>query len=74
MSGQFNSRENNVSYWTLTPFPNDVHVNFVQNEGLGLHYGYWMSVAIKPSFNLKPNVIITSGDGTKNNPFILSVE
>ena len=27
---------------------------------------------IKPSLNLKSNVIITGGDGTKDNPFTLS--
>ena len=28
---------------------------------------------IKPALNLKQNVIITSGDGTKNNPFTLDL-
>ena len=29
--------------------------------------------AIKPALNLKSNVIITSGDGTKENPFELKL-
>ena len=32
------------------------------------------SYGVKPAMNLKASVIITSGDGTKNNPFELSVQ
>ena len=28
---------------------------------------------VKPTFNLKSNVVITGGDGTKNNPFTVKL-
>ena len=29
---------------------------------------------VRPSLNIKSNVVITGGDGTKENPFTLSVQ
>ena len=31
------------------------------------------SLGIKPTMNLKSNVVITGGDGTKNNPFTVKL-
>ena len=74
-SGQFDRYENNTSYWTLTPF-----------VSLGLHdinnYGSSINVkptksdkeGIRPTFNLASNVVITSGDGTKDNPFEVALQ
>ena len=73
MSGQFNRNINNINYFTITPY-NTQNIRYVENTSNAPNTAINMEYGIKPSFNLKPNVIITSGDGTKNNPFILSVE
>ena len=72
--GQFDSNSNNTSYLSLTPF----NSNYIR----GLTYycyannGYEVTfpLAIKPAMNLKSNVIITGGDGTKNNPFTVALQ
>ena len=70
MAGQFNFRGNS-NYWSLTPFD----MNGVRNV---TSFGYLNneissnSNGIKPALNLKSNVVITSGDGTLQNPFQLS--
>ena len=71
MSGQFDRQGNNLTYWTLTPSdaPNIRTVVSQSSEG---SYSPLNEYAIKPSLNLKSNVIITSGDGTLQNPFQLS--
>lgn len=37
------------------------------------HYGAWTSAQIRPALYLKPTVKITSGDGSKENPFFISI-
>ena len=74
MSGQFDSSSNNSEYWTLTPY-NAVNINSVSIFGYSnyksvLNY----SLGVNPSLNLKQNVIITGGDGTKKNPFRLALQ
>ena len=74
MSGQFDSSSNNSEYWTLTPY-NAVNINSVSIFGYSnyksvLNY----SLSVNPSLNLKQNVIITGGDGTKKNPFRLALQ
>ena len=58
-----------TTYWTLTPYTTN-KIRTITNQSFGgdLMCSNELS-GIKPTFNLKPNVIITSGDGTKNNPF-----
>ena len=66
------------SYWLITP---------VSSESIYCMNGYGnistisfrssggsTTLSAKPAFNLKENVIITGGDGTKENPFTLSVQ
>ena len=74
MGGQFDRYGNNTSYWMLTPYSSS-NVWYFNNYDSGLHslpsgnlYG------IRPSINLKSNVIITGGDGTKNNPFEIALQ
>ena len=70
MSGQFNEARNNIYYWTLTRY--DGHsIRYINNYTGISSYGAppSSSSGIKPSLNLKQNVIITSGDGTLQNPF-----
>ena len=69
LSSQFDDKSNNRTYWLLTP---------VNAEKIAMSYGYGYYIypdeptsrsAIRPAMNLKANVIITGGDGTKNSPF-----
>ena len=65
---QIDISDNNTTYWILTPYNNinvwyiDVFSNAYTNK-LNFESG------IRPVVFLKENVIITSGDGTLNNPF-----
>ena len=72
MSGQFEISENNTTYWLLTP-SNSERSHYVSDDSFSGAFDVKnMAIGIKPSLNLKQNVVITSGDGTKNNPFTLS--
>ena len=69
LAGQFNNYVNSSTYWTLTPANSSNMLN-INNDGNS--YGYIISsngLYIHPSLNLKSNVIITSGTGTKSDPF-----
>ena len=74
MSGQFDRYGNNTNYWTLTPYSSS-SVRYVPTGGNANRYSPSSnSLGARPSMNLKSNVVITGGDGTKNNPFTLSVQ
>ena len=74
MSGQFDEYSNNNEYWLLTPYPS-YYVWRISTDGDGYRYTPSnTSFGIRPAMNLKSNVIITGGDGTKENPFTLSVQ
>ena len=68
MAGQFDKNDNNVDYWTLTP-ESTSDVRNVAYSGIGSSGSPANSSGSSPSMNLKSNVIITGGDGTKNSPF-----
>ena len=79
MSGQFEryAIKNSITstglttpYWILTPY-NTSLVYYVSNYGTTTTLSLSSNPSIKPSFNLKQNIIITGGDGTKNNPFTI---
>ena len=69
MSGQFDRYGNNTTYWTLTPYSSYYvwYVSYMGNLSYISPSSY--SYSVRPALNLKSNIIITSGDGTKNNPF-----
>ena len=67
-SGQFDKSGNNTSYWTLTPY-NTSKVRYVYSDGNAYSRGVTSSDGGRPTINLKSDVVITSGDGTKENPF-----
>ena len=79
MAGQFEKFYANGSttglttyYWLLTPYSLS-RVRVVNNNG---SMGYGRSSSrndVRPSINLKSNVQITSGTGTKSNPFVLTL-
>ncbi len=73
MCGHFNNRYSNNSYWTITK---EDDANVRGSSTTGYTYAYSSSdstVAIKPTMNLKSNVVITGGDGTKSNPFTIAL-
>lgn len=72
MAGQFDGYENNTAYWTITPTSTTV-MRRIGQYGSSFNVSPTTTNAIKPTLNLKSNVIITSGDGTKNNPFTLEL-
>ena len=73
MGGQFNMYEKNAYYWTLTPYSGgDIRGVYIDGNASG--NSPTDARTIKPSLNLKSNVIITGGDGTIQNPFTLALE
>ena len=73
MAGQFDRINNNTAYWLLTA-SNTTGVRSVNNASQVRTNSSTLTNGILPSLNLKSNVIITSGTGTKENPFMLSVQ
>ena len=72
MSGQFDRFGNNTNYWTLTPYSAS-YVRFVNGSGNARSYSPTDAYGVRPSINLKSNVQITSGTGTKSDPFVLTL-
>ena len=72
MSGQFDRYGNNTSYWTLTPYSTS-YVRNVNDYGYAYNITSARALGVRPSINLKSNVQIINGDGTKNNPFTLEL-
>ena len=68
MAGQFDKVSNNTYYWTLTPYSTS-YVRYVGSDGYVYDDSPTYSYGSCPSMNLKSNVVITGGDGTKNSPF-----
>ena len=73
MAGQFGRYDNNTAYWPLTPYSTS-DVRYVSIDGRTLSGSPSHASGVRPSMNLKSNVQITSGVGTKSNPFVLSVQ
>ena len=72
MAGQFGRYGNNTDYWTLTPYSSS-DVCYVFNLGNTFYYSPSTARGVRPSMNLKSNVQITSGTGTKSEPFVLTL-
>ena len=78
MSGQYDNYTNNINYWLLTPY-NSSYMRFLYYYGYAYdddfsHYNPSShKFGIKPALNLKSNVIITEGDGTKEDPFTIEL-
>ena len=82
MSGQFeryavkggdSSTGLTVSYWTLTPYSNFTTF-YATADGVTSGGSSASTYGVKPSLNLKENIIITNGTGTKEDPFIIKEE
>lgn len=72
MSGQFSVFDSNTLYWEITP-TGDIGMRIVDKNGNAGYNGFEFNYGVKPALNLKSNVIITGGDGTKNDPFTLDL-
>ena len=73
MSGQFDRYDNNITYWVLTS-SNTSAVRSVNRASQMRSNSSTIMNGVRPSMNLKSNVIITSGDGTKENPFEIALQ
>ena len=72
MAGQFDRYGSNTHYWTLTPYSSS-SVRLVYSSGDASSYSLANAGGVRPSINLKSNVSISGGTGTKSNPFVLSL-
>ena len=72
MAGQFDIESNNTDYWTLTPSSSSNLYGVRKDNSVRLFYPI-MEIGVRPSTNLKSNVIITGGEGTLQNPFTLAL-
>lgn len=73
LSGQFDTYHNSYNTWSLTPL-NDSYVRRIGYNGDVYYCMPNELVAVRPAMNLKSNVVITGGDGTKNNPFTVNLD
>lgn len=66
------------SYWTMSPLSDDGKVIYFRNDGSyhGVLQGdaATSSYAIRPVISLNQNVVISSGDGTANSPYIVRTD
>ena len=70
MASRFGVDDINTSFWTLTKFGSSKFIAVIKNSGyIAIAFSKFDGSNMRPAMNLKSNVVITSGDGTKNNPF-----
>ncbi len=72
MAGQFGGALNKTSYWTLTPY-DPFNVRLINIAGIAIVGNPSDANGVQPSLNLKAKVIITSGNGTLQNPFTIEL-
>ena len=65
--------DNRVGYWLLTMYSGNSLIRVVDGNGLSYYQNISSNIGVRPALNLKSNVIITSGDGTKENPFEIAL-
>ena len=71
MTGQFDKKDNNTTYWILTPYSTS-GVRALYNYGDYGNYTPTSSLGSRPAMNLKSTVKIVSGTGIKSDPFVIS--
>ena len=76
MAGQFNSYKKNMFYWTLTPMATTsmTSMRSIYNTSNANLTVLSDMIGIRPSLNLKSNVVITGGLGTKEQPFEIALQ
>ena len=60
-----------IDYWVLNPYSLGT-VRYVDSSSYSADIAPANTKAVKPAFNIKDDVIIKEGRGTKNDPFILA--
>lgn len=73
LNGSFENYKYSSSNWTLTPTEDDTLRRIGYNGDAFPVKSNDAGNTVKPTFNLKSNVVITGGDGTKNNPFTVKL-
>ena len=73
MAGQFRASSNN-NYFSLTPYNFKASMGVIATNGMLAGSATTTTLGIKPSLNLKSNVIITGGTGLKNDPFVIALQ
>ena len=68
MLNQNDIYSNNMKYWILTPYTVDA-LHLMHSTSQSTYDRPNVEYGIKPALNLKSNVIITNGTGTKEDPF-----
>ncbi len=73
MAGQFKRNSNNTDYWLLTLYSSsyDWRINVNVEPSIA---NLSRAQGVQPTLNLKSSIEITSGKGTKLDPFILSIQ
>ena len=64
--------DDTISYtntWLLTPYTDNMVWFIMSDDRADAYISNKVQQGIKPAMNLKSNVVITGGDGTKSNPF-----
>ena len=61
-----------TTYWTLTPYSAS-YVRSVSYNGSAVNGSPSRAFGVRPSINLKSNVVITGGTGLKNDPFTIEL-
>ena len=61
-----------TTYWTLTLYSSS-YVRLVSGDSNAERYSISNAYGIRPTLNLKSNVIITGGTGLKNDPFTIEL-
>ena len=70
--GDGSNRSRNI--WLITPYSSS-YVWYVSNTGIANDSGNPSNAnGTRPSINLKSNIVITSGSGTKSNPFTIALK
>ena len=60
--------------WTLTPIPQNHHyILYINNNGYLTWYWAIQLNNVYPTLYLKSNVKIINGNGSRDNPYILSI-
>ena len=73
-SQQGNGSNGSSIIWLITPYSSS-NVWFVYGSGYANNYNNLSKTyGVRPSINLKSNIVITGGSGTKSNPFTITLK
>ena len=72
IKGTENATNTTIRYWKINPYDSRRASNTHQNAIGSASYST-SAYGVKPTFNLKNNIIITGGTGVKEDPFIIEL-